>query len=268
MYKIVILFLCNINFCLTQNHNFYGKALYSKMHNFENNRNLNYSDAQKMFFRAADNATFVLEFSKFQSSFKIKEDMVVDYNYKIKRAAVAVGGGKGVYFSDLQKGISLRQVESVGNLFLIKSIISDLNWKITKESKMISGHRCYKAQLIKTFKTSQNELKTITIVAWFNPNIPISFGPIGYCGLPGLIFELKNGRATYTLIELEFETESEVKIKQPDKGKLVSEETFDILVENAVKNRERKSQKIKKRLQDNPTKLKKNRGKSQNFKHE
>ena len=62
-----------------------------------------------------------------------------------------------------------------------------LNWKIENESKKIDDYICYKATLVEKYKNRMNEEKQKTVVAWFCPEIPYSFGPNEYYGLPGLI---------------------------------------------------------------------------------
>jgi GLPGLI family protein len=40
------------------------------------------------------------------------------------------------------------------------------------------------------------ELPKVTITAWYTPEIPVSQGPEGYWGLPGLILEVNDGKTT------------------------------------------------------------------------
>jgi len=42
-----------------------------------------------------------------------------------------------------------------------------------------------------TKKKALYNKKTIEVVAWFAPEIPYNYGPLGYYGLPGLILELQ-----------------------------------------------------------------------------
>lgn len=243
-YKLLLFVLFYINFCNSQEKEIFGKAYYTKNHSFKQDENTQKTEARKMFFEFANSATFVLEFSKNQSSFEVQKGMVIDGEAYI-RAATIFGGGKGIYFSDLEIDISLRQVQSIGDLFLIQSQISDLNWKLINETKTIDDFVCYKAQLVQNIKTSDDEVKAIIVEAWYSPEIPVSFGPVGYCGLPGLILELRNEKATYTLSKLEYKTKSDVNIKKPTKGKLVSNSAYELLVEKAVKERKEQSKEIK-----------------------
>lgn len=62
------------------------------------------------------------------------------------------------------------------------------NWELTEDTKIIQGYTCYKA-----IRKETNKIKrlSITYVAWFTPEIPAPFGPIGNGGLPGLILQLE-----------------------------------------------------------------------------
>ncbi len=63
-------------------------------------------------------------------------------------------------------------------------------WNITNETKQINSLKCYKA--IATWNSInkiRNSQITNTAVAWFCPEIPVSFGPNGIDGLPGLVLE-------------------------------------------------------------------------------
>ena len=65
---------------------------------------------------------------------------------------------------------------------------SDFNWKITNQSKKINNYVCYKA--IGNLKPLNPNLPNYYFEAWFSPEIPLQYGPNGYGGLPGLIFEI------------------------------------------------------------------------------
>jgi GLPGLI family protein len=46
------------------------------------------------------------------------------------------------------------------------------------------------------------EKQDILVTAWYAPDIPVRFGPIGYGGLPGLILELQNESATFYVTKI------------------------------------------------------------------
>lgn len=69
-----------------------------------------------------------------------------------------------------------------------------LSWKIQRENKIILGHLCRKATLIKNGKN---------VEAWFATDIDIMDGPEIYFGLPGLILETKIGVAVTRAVKID-----------------------------------------------------------------
>jgi GLPGLI family protein len=79
----------------------------------------------------------------------------------------------------------------------------DSNWNISSETKTINDLVCYKATSTRTVINPKGVFN-LPVVAWFCPEIPHSVGPIGFCGLPGLIVQLKYKTATYSLSRILF----------------------------------------------------------------
>ncbi|MEX0273133.1 MAG: GLPGLI family protein, partial [Flavobacteriaceae bacterium] len=72
----------------------------------------------------------------------------------------------------------------------------------------------------------KEEKKTITITAWYTPEIPVSHGPDDYWGLPGLILEVNDGSRMMVCNKIVLNPESPVGIELPKKGKKVTNEEF------------------------------------------
>lgn len=144
----------------------------------------------------------------------------------------------------------------MGKAFLIKDDLKNYEWKVTGKQEMIAGYPSMQAI---------HEDTNVTIEAWFTPQIPVSIGPQGLNGLPGLITkasyklvakEVKNdstpergrmrrmmrmmqnngGNLTVTLKEISFDEPSKSDIREPKKGKVVSsEEEYNKIIEERVK---------------------------------
>lgn len=65
----------------------------------------------------------------------------------------------------------------------------DYTWKITKESKMILGFKCYKAT---------TKFRGRDWTAYFSYDLPFAAGPWKLKGLPGAILEAKDGENMFT----------------------------------------------------------------------
>lgn len=77
------------------------------------------------------------------------------------------------------------------NMMLVKDVFHDFKWDITSETKKISGYTCTKAT---TFYRGRKW------IAWFTPDIPLSFGPWKLHGLPGLILKANDADNIYTFV--------------------------------------------------------------------
>lgn len=120
--------------------------------------------------------------------------------------AITVGGGNGIHYYDKKNNLTIFETEMTGKKYFIKSDINKYNWRITTESKTINDFLCYRATATieyDDFRGKENH----EIEAWFCPEIPFSYGPDIYYGLPGLIFE-----ANYVNSKVKFYLKSIVKL--------------------------------------------------------
>ncbi len=162
---------------------------------------------------------FVLQFNDSVSSFQLVNQMDNDVNMPGVAAIGHAVIGKGEFYQNTKNGIWLKTSETTGKKYTVQDSI-DFDWIVTKETKIINGFTCYKAEL--------PENGTIKEV-WFTPQIPASFGPLGFGGLPGLIVEVKRG--TFVLSLVEISTSQPVNIKKPDFGKLISAEKYNKMMD-------------------------------------
>ena len=115
--------------------------------------------------------------------------------------------------------------------FLIKTP-SNHNWNISSESKKIDNYLCYKATYTESYTARDGKTKERVITAWFCPELPYSFGPLEFNGLPGLILELeKNGNKVVAKSILLSDKTIELKI--PNKKTITKEEYDKKIKENS-----------------------------------
>lgn len=126
-------------------------------------------------------------------------------------------------YKNFHSKISLMEIDAFGENYLLKDSIKLIDWKLTRENKLILDHRVMKA-------TAKMDSLT-TAIAWYAPKIPIPNGPEYFEGLPGLILELAilkenelNGITIYRAVEISFNKAS--KIEQPKKGKIIWKDEF------------------------------------------
>ena len=136
-----------------------------------------------------------------------------------------MGGSNSVYI-DTNKDSIIAQKCIIDKDFLVKDKYQPRDWELTKERKTINGKECIKA--ITKGKS--------TITAWFTTEIPLSVGPLGYIGLPGIIMQLDTPTYSYVLQEI-VELAEVPKIEKPTEGKVVTLAEFDKLEAEKMKSR-------------------------------
>jgi GLPGLI family protein len=110
--------------------------------------------------------------------------------------------------------------------FLITDTLSNFEWVLLDEEKVVNNFKCHKA----TDKTG-------CTTAWYCLDIPINDGPYIFWGLPGLIIELSHMNKTVTALDvIPISKEDEVsKIKKLTGGKKISRKEFDLTMQKKMK---------------------------------
>ncbi|QXP63718.1 GLPGLI family protein [Polaribacter sp. HaHaR_3_91] len=170
---------------------------------------------------------FILDFDNMKSIFYLPKQLDIKKGYIsiIKR----IGRFKGTYFTN-QEGV-LWEKNSFGQDFLVT--LPANKWNITNLSKKCGKYLCYKATLINEIETSRG-LKKRHITAWFSSEIPFSFGPKEFSGLPGLIMQLQEGNMQYQLKEIVKVDNS--KIGQTKIGRKINLYEFNLLSKKMYKS--------------------------------
>jgi GLPGLI family protein len=171
------------------------------------------------------------------------------------------GGGEGETYKNFTALKSIQSNEFMGKAFLIEDSIAKMRWKVTKETKTILGKPCIKAttkitapQIMQRRVSTANSLseavtgkadttvannapKEMEVVAWFAPSIQAPVGPEKYGQLPGAILELTvdDGTLQYSAIEIK-ETVNDKDLKEPKKGKKVTQKEYLDVVQEFMKN--------------------------------
>lgn len=241
MKKIIIIIavlLFSHQHSIAQKNKTNGTAYYKKSLDLKIDNSSEAKGFFELIIKATNDAIFVLQFNKKQSSFELNIDEIPDSASSFLNKATIMGGGKGVYYIDTEKNILIHQEKAYGKEFLIASMLNAFKWELlNEEEKVIQNYHCYKAILKKKVLSGNNKIGEKVIEAWYAPDLLIPHGPIGYGNLPGLIVELIDGKAKYTLEKIAFD--SSIEISKPNRGDKISEFAFDSLAVEAIKNRKR-----------------------------
>jgi GLPGLI family protein len=142
------------------------------------------------------------------------------------------GGGGGMRMSfrmptantytDLAKQTQYEERAFFEKEFLIIDSLKQYKWKLSEETKTIAKQLCKKATTMITSPQMRMRVsigggnntdttantprapKETELVVWYAENIPVSFGPDNYSGLPGVIMEIDqdNGATVTTAVEV------------------------------------------------------------------
>lgn len=132
------------------------------------------------------------------SYFKLDKNTIPDDN-----GVKMIIGSSGYTGLVIQKTDSLfrqNNFDHYGKKYIVQDTIQK-GWKLINETKQIMGYTCYKAEIQSKKKGMPNIVNTI--YAWYCPQFPFEYGPVGFGKLPGLIFELQNNKAIFGITKIE-----------------------------------------------------------------
>ena len=265
-YILIFITLFSFNFLYAQD--FQGKAYYMSKTSFDLGEwgakmSTEQKNQMKVRMKNMLEKTFILTFNKVESTFKEEERLAAPGQ---GRSWGSWGSGAGPRYKNVKDRISLEEVEFFGKKFLVSDDMNAIKWEMTSEQKKIGDYTCFKAitkkkapfDWSKAFapprprgdraKDSTNKKreakmievpKTIDIVAWYTPQIPVSHGPGEFGGLPGLILELTTDNVVLLCSKIVMNPEKKGEILKPSKGEQVTRNEYDEIVK--LKTEEMKS---------------------------
>jgi GLPGLI family protein len=183
---------------------------------------------------------------------------VVDEEAPDPFANAGGGGGGGMRFNfrmpsantytDLAKQMQYEGREFFEKEFLIVDSLKQYKWKLSEETKMIAKQLCKKATTMITApqvmrmrvsmgRGGENNTDTTAntprapketeLVVWYAENIPVSFGPDSYSGLPGVIMEIDQDNGANVITAVEVSTKYPKKeLVAPTKGEKMNRVQF------------------------------------------
>ena len=142
-------------------------------------------------------------------------------------------GGENSFYTNRLTNESVDQTEFMGKQFLIIEEAEKPKWKLTNEKVKYLDYVCLKAELTESREGKDDR----HVVAWFTSEIPASVGPQGFGQLPGaiLMVNIDDGKTEIKATKVELDVDFEEEIKKPSKGKVVTEEEFEKIVEERTK---------------------------------
>jgi GLPGLI family protein len=174
----------------------------------------------------AEKVEYTLNFNE-EEAYYFANPLLIETNTSLNYLVIT-GSGKLKYYQNEKTKEYREFIDSprLGKLIVNRQIIYE--WTLHNETKMIDGYTCYKAttpvmSLRNNFKSTDRKFD---ITAWYAPEIPIGYGPVGYGGLPGLILELQFYAQTFYAKKINLNLDKTLEIDKLMKPKAISEQTL------------------------------------------
>jgi GLPGLI family protein len=157
-----------------------------------------------------------------------KEESILDQQSGGMQVRIMRGGENDKIYCDLREMKKTEQKEFMTRMFLVEGDLNSSDWKITGNSRIVLGYNCQEAIL----KDTANVTK-----AWFTGSIPVSAGPAGFYGLPGLILQIdiNDGKRLITAASIDPSLEVTNFLVKPKEGKKVTQEEYRKIVNDKMK---------------------------------
>ena len=183
--------------------------------------------------------------------------------------ANAGGGGGGMRmnfrmptantFTDVSKQMQYEERAFFEKEFLIIDSLKQYKWKLSEETKTIAKQLCKKATTMITAPQMRMRVsiggggnntdtaantprapKETELVVWYAENIPVSFGPDNYSGLPGVIMEIDqdNGATVTTAVEVSAKYPKK-ELVAPSKGEKMNRAQFQENMQKLMQDMQR-----------------------------
>ncbi|CAL42444.1 GLPGLI family protein [Flavobacterium psychrophilum] len=206
----------------------YTSVLYGKITNKEvvKDTDKEMADWLTKIRNAADKIEYTLNYNQNEAYFFANSSLTEnDINFNL---SAILGEGKLKYYqnNNSKEFREFRDSKRTGKVIVNNEQIC--KWTLTNETKIIGEHKCFKATTPLYEEGKINE--GVTIIAWYTPEIPGSFGPNGYGGLPGLIIELQGFKAMFFVKQINLALNKEPEIDKLLSPKAISKETYMMMV--------------------------------------
>jgi GLPGLI family protein len=162
-------------------------------------------------------------------------------------------------YTDLAKQTQYEERAFFEKEFLIIDSLKQYKWKLSEETKTIAKQLCKKATTMisapqirmrvsmggggnntDTTANTPRAPKETELVVWYAENIPVSFGPDNYSGLPGVIMEIDqdNGATVTTAVEVSAKYPKK-ELVAPTKGDKMNRAQFQENMQKLIQDMQR-----------------------------
>lgn len=257
--KIALLVLFFTTF-IVKGQDFQGKAVYQTKTTLKFDTENSSIPADRMqriqeMMKSQLEKSYTLVFDKTASMYKeeVKLDQAAGTGRGMGFTMMIGGGASGNLYKNIQTKTSAKEQEFSGKNFLIKDNLKNYNWQMEQETKMIGNYLCFKATAViempdrqvnfrfgrrqadESDENEENKMVEVPVTAWYTLDIPVSNGPDNFWGLPGLILEVSYANTQIVCTKIVLNAKDKETIDEPKKGKEVSQEEYDAIIREKMK---------------------------------
>ena len=209
-------------------------------------------ELDKIFQDALKKATenkYILTFNKRECLYEKNQELEKPETNSVEMSLSISLSSEGRKYLNLKDKIAIVEDDIFDKEYIKVDELNFFDWKLVNETKKIGDYNCFKAETIirvteieknayQDFLKRQGEKKTSgffdmsepkdkVVTAWYAPEIPVSFGPNNYYGLPGLILEVDEEKSITLCTKVTINNKETSKIKVPNNGKKVTTAQFN-----------------------------------------
>ncbi|WP_282134105.1 GLPGLI family protein [Seonamhaeicola maritimus] len=200
--------------------------------------------------------TYTLTFDKESSVYKEEEALEAPQAGGM-RMVVMTAGASDILYKNIKENRFTSQSEVLGKIFLVKDELEKQDWTLEKDTKFIGEYTCHKATMKRMVEVVESgisingdkdfddentepQMREVTVTAWYTMQIPVNSGPARFHGLPGLILEVNDGEETIVCSKIVLNPKERLTVKEPVKGKEISQKDFEAVVEKKMQEQAEK----------------------------
>jgi GLPGLI family protein len=228
---------------------YFSKLIISNEIDLQLDEDENFKKSYEEAIKKATEKMFTLTFNQKEALYEEQQNLEKPSSANGEPVFMISFSGQGKKYMNIKEKTKISEDEIFGKEFLIVEKLESFDWKLTDESKKIGDYTCLKAVLTIPITEKQkleyeeflkseekkpalfkmNKPEDKKVIAWYTPEIPVSFGPSNYWGLPGLILEISDGENILLCSKVTLSNKEKTKIKVPNVGKKVNRQEFEAI---------------------------------------
>ncbi|MBW2961585.1 GLPGLI family protein [Mesonia aestuariivivens] len=190
---------------------------------------MQYNMLFKTMIKSAESLDYKILFNSSNAVFEPTETLTVKKNKGLNFGSgiLTTIDAEAKIFTSTECNEYYKKIDAGGVKALVLYPFKNFNWKLTNQNKVLNGLKIFKANT----ELNRNN-RVILIEAWYCKDLPYSYGPVMFNGLPGLIVQVTIEEKSKNSLKYTFSMES---IKKTSKAvEKAPKETYKIISEREL----------------------------------